>query len=587
MRRTLRRQVALSALGSSLLLAGLASIACARPASEQPAASSAPAADPVQAEIATEHGLIAGAPSADDPTVLVWKGIPYAAAPVGDLRWKPPAPAVDWKGVRDAKVFGSACWQPEPNPESFYGGGPIERDENCLFLNVWSAAKQSDEARPVMVWVHGGALVTGTGATPWYDGTALATKGVVLVTINYRLGPMGFLAHPALSAESSPSSSGNYGILDQIAALQWVRDNIGAFGGDPKNVTIFGESAGSWSICYLQATPLAHGLFHRAIGQSGGVFGPMPRLAAGAGDASPPRADFEPAESAGVHLAEALGVEGDASVATAAALRAKTPEEIYDAMAKAGGRGRFWFRPNVDGWVYPQPIYDLFAANRHSPVPLMVGSNADEGTALWGATAPTTLAAYQTAVETRYRNFAQEVLAAYPAATDGDAKAAYLDLQGDDVFAWQMRTWARLASAPQSSPVFLYYFSRVPPGPESETYGSYHAAEIVYAFDNLKKGRSSHTWQPADEALADTMSSYWVSFAKDGNPNEEGLPPWPRYAIATDQALELGDEIRVLDALKKERLDLLDRFYESERAAAAGLGASEQKQAPSAASGAR
>jgi para-nitrobenzyl esterase len=556
---------------------GLASIACARPASEQPAAASAPAADPVQAEVATEHGLIGGAPSADDPTVLVWKGIPYAAPPVGELRWKPPAPAVHWKGVRDAKEFGSACWQPEPNPESFYGGGPIERDEDCLYLNVWSAAKSSDEARPVMVWVHGGALVTGTGATPWYDGTALAKKGVVLVTINYRLGPMGFLAHPALSAESSPPSSGNYGILDQIAALQWVRDNIKTFGGDPKNVTIFGESAGSWSICYLQATPLARGLFHRAIGESGGVFDPMAPLAKATGDVAP-------AEEAGVRLAKALGLEGQV---TAAALRAKTPEQIYDTMAKGGGRGAFWFRPNVDGWVYPQPIYDLFASGQHSDVPLTVGSNADEGTALWGTTAPTTVAAYRKAIESHYGDFARDVLAAYPAAADSDAKAAFLDLQGDDVFAWQMRTWARLASAPGTSPVFLYYFTRVPPGPESETYGSYHAAEIVYAFDNLKKGRSSHTWEPADEALADTMSSYWVSFAKDGDPNEEGLPPWPRYAIATDQALELGNEIRVLDALKKERLDLLDRFYGSERAAAAGLAAPEQKQAPSAASGGR
>jgi para-nitrobenzyl esterase len=425
-----------------------------------------------------------------------------------------------------------------------------------------------------MVWVHGGALVTGNGATPWYDGTALAQKGVVLVTINYRLGPMGFLAHPALSAESSPASSGNYGILDQIAALRWVRDNIHAFGGDPKNVTIFGESAGSWSICYLQASPLAKGLFHRAIGQSGGVFDPMSKLAERAGE-------LESAEAGGVKLAKVLGLEGDA---TAAALRAKTPEEIFDTIAKNGGRGAFWFRPNVDGWVYPQPIYDLFAAGQHSDVPLMLGSNADEGTALFGAAAPATVAAYRKAVHAHYGGFAKEVLAAYPAGSDGEAKGAFLDLQGDDVFAWQMRTWARLASAPKTSPVFLYYFSRVPPGPEAETYGSYHAAEIVYAFDNLKKGRA-HTWEPADEALADTMSAYWVSFARDGDPNEEGLPPWPRYETTTDRSLELGNEIRVLDALKKEKLDVLDAFYASERAEAYGSPAPEQKQAPSAASG--
>jgi para-nitrobenzyl esterase len=529
----------------------------------------------VQAEVTTASGPVTGAPVADDPTVLVWKGIPYAAPPVGELRWKPPAPAPSWQGARDATAFSKACWQPDPVPGSFYGSGAVERSEDCLYLNVWSAAKKSDEARPVMVWVHGGALVTGSGGSPWYDGTALAQKGIVSVTINYRLGPMGFLAHPALSAESSPPSSGNYGILDQIAALRWVRDNIGAFGGDPQNVTIFGESAGSWSICYLQATPLARGLFHRAIGESGGVCDPMRKLAEPAGE-------LEPAEAAGVRLAKALGVEGDA---TAAALRAKTPEEIFDTMAENGGRGAFWFRPNVDGWVYPQPIHDLFASGQHSDVPLMVGSNADEATALFEAAAPATVAAYRKAVESRYGEFAKDVLAAYPAASDADAKTAFFDLQGDDVFAWQMRTWARLASAPKTSPVFLYYFSRVPPGPEAEKYGSYHAAEIVYAFDNLKKGRA-HTWQPADEALAATMSAYWVSFAKDGDPNEEGLPPWPRYDIATDQALELGDEVRVLDALKKDRLDVLDRFYESERLKAAGSGAPE-KQAPSASGGGR
>jgi para-nitrobenzyl esterase len=211
----------------------------------------------------------------------------------------------------------------------------------------------------------------------------------------------------------------------------------------------------------------------------------------------------------------------------------------------------------------------------------MLGSNANEGTALWGATAPTTVAAYEKAVGARYRDFAKEILAAYPAPTDADAKGAFLDLQGDDVFAWQMRTWARLATASGTAPAYLYFFSRVPPGPESETYGSYHAAEIVYAFDNLKKGRA-HTWQAADEALADTMSSYWVSFARDGDPNEEGLPPWPRYDVATDQALELGDEVRVLDALEREKLDLLDRFYAAERAEAAGAAAPDEKQAPTA-----
>src|SRR5262245_26568323 len=209
-------------VGSASLFAALTVLACARPASEE-TAQSPPPADPVQAELATANGLITGAPADDDPNVLVWKVIPYAGPPVGELRWKARSPPASWEGGREAKAFSKACWQPDPIPGSFYGSASVERSEDCLYLNVWSAAKKSDEARPVMVWVHGGALVTGNGATPWYDGTALAQKGVVLVTINYRLGPMGFLAHPALSKESSPPSSGNYGILDQIAALRWVR----------------------------------------------------------------------------------------------------------------------------------------------------------------------------------------------------------------------------------------------------------------------------------------------------------------------------------------------------------------------------
>jgi para-nitrobenzyl esterase len=562
----------------------MAALACAAPAHEHDAPSAAPAAVPVAEVVAVAGGELAGARVAEGSEVLTWKGIPYAAPPVGDLRWKAPAAAAPWEGPRDATAFSKACWQPQSNPESFYGGAAIDRSEDCLYLNVWSAAQRSDEARPVMVWIHGGALQTGSGSTPWYDGTALAEKGVVLVTINYRLGPMGFLAHPALSAESDPPSSGNYGILDQIAALGWVRDNIASFGGDPRNVTIFGESAGSWSVCYLQASPLARGLFHRVIGQSGGVFGPMPALRAdaAAGDEAPEASGalgpVEPAEAAGVRFAAALGIAGEGD---AAALRAKTAEEIYDALAEYDQRV-LWLRPNVDGWVYPQPIYDLFAAGRHHQVPAIVGSNADEGTALWGEVAPTTVAAYRDAVESRYGEFAAEVLAAYPAASDADAKPAFLELQGDDVFAWHMRTWARLASA-SGAPTWLYFFSRVPPGAESETYGSYHAAEIVYAFDQLGNGRP-HTWEPTDEKLADLMSAYWVSFATDGDPNAEGLPTWPPYSVASDQALELGDEVRVVDALKRDRLDVFDRFYEARRSAGRRDGAGQE--APSGGAGA-
>jgi para-nitrobenzyl esterase len=403
-----------------------------------------------------------------------------------------------------------------------------------------------------MVWIHGGGLRTGSGASAWYDGTALARKGVVVVTINYRLGVLGFLAHPALTAESAHGSSGNYGLLDQVAALEWVRENIAAFGGDPQNVTIFGESAGSWSVNYMVATPLAKGLFHRAIGESGGNFAVMAALH--------PAADqiVDSAEEIGERYAAALGLDDNV---TAADLRAKTAEDLYEALA---GGARFSARANVDGWVYPEQIYSMFAAGRQNDVPIMAGSNADEGTSLWGRFAPDTAADHRTRVENRFGDFADEILAAYPAESDADARQANLDMQTDDVFAWQMRTWARLTET-VSSPAYLYYFSRVPPGPEAEVYGAYHAAEIPYAFNNLDRGRP-HTWEQTDRDLADLMSTYWANFATNGDPNGDSLPHWPPYTSDTDEALELGDEVSVVAGLKRARLDVLDAYHASRRA---------------------
>ena len=261
----------------SLLSLALVAAACA-PAADVDEGTSALPSSPVGNLLQVGGGDISGELVSETTRVRSFKGIPYAAPPVGDLRWRAPQPAAPWQDALEAKDFSAHCWQPLSRPGSFYGSGEIERSEDCLYLNVWTAAETNDAKRPVMVWIHGGGLRTGSGASAWYDGSALAEKGVVLVTINYRLGPMGFLAHPELSAENQPASSGNYGILDQIAALEWVQSNIAAFGGDPGNVTIFGESAGSWSICYLVASPLAKGLLHRAIGESGGVFAVMPEL---------------------------------------------------------------------------------------------------------------------------------------------------------------------------------------------------------------------------------------------------------------------------------------------------------------------
>jgi para-nitrobenzyl esterase len=532
-----------------IALSLLPALACAPTQSSDDSA--APSA--ITERVETASGAVRGAFVAGDgaPRVLAFRGIPYAAPPVGDLRWRPPQPAAAWEGERDATRPGPACWQPLPAPDSFYGPGPDERSEDCLTLNVWTAAQSAGEKRPVMVWIHGGALVTGNGSVWAYDGTSLARRGAVVVTLNYRLGPLGYLAHAALSAEDQHGSSGQYGVLDQVAALQWVRDNVASFGGDPGNVTIFGESAGSWSVCYLTATPLAAGLFHRAIGQSGGVFDEMPDL----------RADAEPQ---GARLAEAAGIAGDAS---AAALRALAPEQVYEAFEG----GRFSFRPNVDGWAFPTDIRTIYEQGRQNQVPLVLGSNADEATALFAGGAPATAADYRASLERQYGADAEAVAALYAGTTDAEAVTSYLDLMGDRVFAWEMRTWARLAAA-AGQPAYLYYFTRVPPGPDADRYGAYHAAEIVYAFDNVARAPESpnpkRRWtpEPRDTELAGIMAGYWTSFAQDGDPNGEGLPAWPRYDPATDEALELGDEVRIVPALKKERLDLLDRLFERRRA---------------------
>ncbi len=504
--------------------------------------------EPLTSTVATELGVVEG--TRLDSGVLRFSGIPYAAPPVGELRWQAPRPATAWDGSRAATEFSPACWQPLSPPGSFYDSGPIERSEDCLYLNVWTGADHAEAALPVMVWIHGGGLQTGTGSTPLYDGESLAGRGVVLVTINYRLGPMGFLAHPDLSAKHKTGASGNYGILDQIAALQWVQTNIARFGGDPGRVTIFGESAGSWSVNYLTATPLAAGLFQRAIGHSGGIFWPMPTLA--------------DAKSEGVRVAERLGA-GDI-----AAMRAASVQDVYRA---AGESEALRFVGVNDGHVFPRDVYDIFAAGKQNDVDTIVGFNSDEGTALFAGAGETTLDSYRQSLADAYHDHADAMFAVYPAATDEEAHVAAYENLADNYFAWQMRTWARLQSSTGSRPIRMYFFSRVPPWEEAARYGSYHAAEIVYAFDNLHRstefrddpGPFNHAWDDTDRALADTMADYWVNFAATGDPNGDGLPDWPVYDPDADGVLELGDKIGVIQGLLKDRLDVFDAYYKDLR----------------------
>jgi para-nitrobenzyl esterase len=501
--------------------------------------------------IKIDSGLVSGSRAGDDAKVRVYKGIPFAAPPIGKLRWQPPQPVAAWQDVRSCTEFASICPQAPYPAGSVYASAPQPQSEDCLYLNVWTAAEKSDEKRPVMVWIHGGALTRGSGSIPAYDGQSLARKGVVLVTINYRLGPFGYFAHPALSRESPHGSSGNYGVLDQIAALEWVKRNIAAFGGDPARVTIFGESAGSWSVCALVATPLAKGLFHRAIGQSGGCFAPMPSL-------KEDRGGLSSAEKRGEGLAAIL--ECDKTADPLADLREKSADEILAAAAKDPSQART--RANVDGWVFPDQIAAIYAAGRQANVPVIVGSNADEGTSL-ARDVPSNMDAFLAATKSKYRDLADQFLKVYPVASESDVRDAFLHAMRDEWFTWEMRTWARMTQQ-AGGKAYLYYFTRIPPRPGRETLGAYHAAEIVYVFDNLKK--TQWAIEPSDTALAQAMSGCWTRFAATGDPNGDGLPTWSAYHQDEEPYMEFGDSLRSGRGFLKAECDFFDAYMATRRA---------------------
>jgi para-nitrobenzyl esterase len=407
--------------------------------------------------------------------------------------------------------------------------------EDCLYLNVWTTAS-AGARRPVMVWIHGGAWTRGAASLATYDGAALARKGVVVVTTNYRLGVFGFLAHPELTAESPSHASGNYAILDHVAALKWVQKNIAAFGGDPTRVTIFGESAGSWSVNVVQATPLARGLFHRAIGESGGQFARAARLA--------------DAEKGGVAFAAAAGAD------SLKALRAAPAETLTRIQTFRTG-------VNVDGWVLPEDVRTIFAQKKQSDVPVLLGSNANEWTTLSSAaTFPKTLDDFHRRLETQFAGAAKDVEAVYPVRSEADIAEAMLGIGRDTTFTLEMRTWARLVTA-AGRRAFLYQFTRVPPGPNARSWGAYHAAEIPYVFGTLR----NRDWPFADTdfALADKMSTYWTNFAIGGDPNGAGAPAWTPYDPSAEPYLELGDTVQLKHHLLQAQLDALESAQQQRR----------------------
>lgn len=501
----------------------------------------AAAADPIR----VSGGLVSGTTAKAERAVRIYKGIPFAAPPVGPRRWQPPQPVVPWEGVRECTEYGPWC----PQPKSVIGApGGARQSEDCLYLNLWTPAPDAGAKLPVMVWIHGGGCTTGSGGSPLYEGTHLASQGVVVVTLNYRLGPFGYLAHPLLSRESPQGVSGNYGMLDQIAALQWVQANIAAFGGDPGCVTVFGESAGALSICRLMISPLAEGLFHRAIAQSGGAQGRNRHL-------REHRNHLEPMETIGERLARQLGC--DQAPDPLAALRAVSAADLLAAANPAQGlygEGTK-FGPIIDGWAIPDDPDRLFAAGRQHAVPFMAGTTADEGT-LFAFQAPIRHAAgYESAVRSLFGADAGEVLRRFPCPDDASVKKAFADLTTVTSFVAPARFLVKSVAAAQGK-AYLYHFTHEPPGAKRLGLGATHGAEIAYVFGNLRRLHG-----PVDRQVSETMGAAWVRFAKTGDPNGPGLPAWPAYTTAADPHLEFGDEPRAGTGLHREVCDLLERAW--------------------------
>jgi len=514
----------------------------------------------VPEQVRIDSGLVAGTASGQ-PTVRVFKGIPFAAPPLGENRWKAPQPVAKWDGVRQADAFGAPCAAGAGGGRGGGGGRgaaapgaaaqaapapaapPREpaRAEDCLYLNVWTSANSPNDRRPVMVWIYGGGFTGGSGGLAWYDGENLAAKGPVIVTFNYRLGSLGFFSHPELAKESGHNASGNYGMMDALAALQWVKKNISAFGGDPNNVTIAGESAGAIMIGAIVGSPQAKGLFHRAIAESGGWMGlMMGRMTS-----------RETAQANGVKTMEALGAK------TIAELRAKPMNELTG--LSAGGLV-------IDGYLIPEDISLTFASGRQNAVDVLTGSNKDEanfgvcGGGRGNAT-PITAETFKTNAQRRFGEAADEYVKLYGVTSDAEAQPAAHIACADEIN-WNMRQWA-VAQAKAGKRAYTYFFTRIPTingGPSPN--GATHTAEISYAWNN-PKGQANQTWNDVDTKLADTMSSYWVNFITKGDPNGNGLPRWPEFKdLMGGRVMVLGDTVQAESTAPAAKLSFYQAAYQ-------------------------
>ena len=499
------------------------------------------------------------------PSEAVFKGIPYAAAPVGELRWRPPQPIVPRSGVQPARDYGPPCVQTPGNVAftraiaEVFGQDPQlvpdlgETSEDCLHLNVWTPAMgtaEKAEKLPVMVWIYGGSNVCGTSREIPLDGANLAKKGVVVVTFDYRLNVFGWLAHEALDTKDTVGMTGNYGLLDQIAALHWVRRNVAAFGGDPDRVTIFGESAGALDVNYLMASPLAEGLFHRAISQSGGYVNVENRTC-------------EREKERAATFFQELGIEELAKDKLAAALRAASAEDVLAASRAAYGARGYDMGPCAGGRVLPELAALTYARGEEIDVPLLIGTNAEEWTTLRPYYPVADVAEHHTGLRQEFGDLTDEAMAIYGLESGADREAlnrATDVWQGDKWFACPSRSVARGTYGDGGgSDVFFYVFSRRLPGAGGDALRAWHGAEIGYVFDNLDD-EVYVPREPYDQELAELMSAYWVNFATTGNPNGDGLPEWPVWNNDREPYLELGDEVRPGAGWRREACELYDRL---------------------------
>ena len=479
-----------------------------------------------------------GSVSGSGTDIHAYKGIPYAAPPVGDLRWKPPQPAASWSGIRAATAFGDDPMQGGPTGMR----GP-QTSEDCLTLNIWTPANRGGKMLPVMLWVYGGGFLVGSSSMPMYEGEALARKGVVVVTINYRLGIFGFLAHPGLTAESPHHSSGNYGLLDQIAALKWVRANIAEFGGDPDNVTVFGESAGGASVASLLMSPLTQGLFHRAILQSPGALRSL----------SP--------------LQDAEKAAGDALGQDLAALRALPAAELLGKTGQVGPAGRSLTGPRVmrtiwDGWVLAEDERPAFQAGHFQKLPMIIGGVENEGAFFVGNMPIKTTADFRKFVELGLGRFAEEAFSIYPANSDAEVARAAGNVFADTQFNFGVRGVARL-NAQYEKRTFRFLFTQHPGGREAPPT---HVDEVPYVFGNLAVPRMGKPVSAAeiteqDRSVCEAMMGAWARFALTGDPNGAGLPSWSAYDSAKDNYLAFGDPVAPASGWRTKQLDFVERLF--------------------------